>query len=393
MYRRRGGDGCRNRTMLTDLERMIADTARDFARKKLVVEAEARDQSGEFPRALIEEMGSLGLLGMLVPEEWGGVGASHVALALAIEEIAAADGAVSTVMSVQNSLANMCILKFGSDAQKDQFLRPMAEGKLIGAFALTEPQAGSDAAALKTTARKDGDDYILNGQKQFITSGKHGDVVIVFAVTDAEAGRKGITAFIVPTDTEGYQVLRLEEKMGQHCSDTAAIGFEDMRIPARFRLGEEGEGYKIALSNLEGGRIGIAAQSLGMARAALDAATAYALERSSFGKPIAQHQAVSFRLAEMATELEVAQQMVHYAARLRDSGAACLKQACMAKLFASEAGERIVREAMQVFGGYGYVKDFPLERIYRDIRVCSMYEGTSDIQKLIIAREHLKEAA
>lgn len=379
--------------MLTDLERMIADTARDFARKKLVMEAEARDRSGEFPRALIEEMGSLGLLGMLVPEEWGGVGASHVALALAIEEIAAADGAVSTVMSVQNSLANMCILKFGNDAQKDQFLRPMAEGKLIGAFALTEPQAGSDAAALKTTARKDGDDYILNGQKQFITSGKHGDVVIVFAVTDAEAGRKGISAFIVPTDTDGYQVLRLEEKMGQHCSDTAAIGFEDMRIPARFRLGEEGEGYKIALSNLEGGRIGIAAQSLGMARAALDAATAYALERSSFGKPIAQHQAVSFRLAEMATELEVAQQMVHYAARLRDSGTACLKQACMAKLFASEAGERIVREAMQVFGGYGYVKDFPLERIYRDIRVCSMYEGTSDIQKLIIAREHLKEAA
>jgi butyryl-CoA dehydrogenase len=379
--------------MLSDLERMIADTARDFSRKRLAPDAEARDASHAFPRDLVEEMGSLGLMGMLVPEEWGGVGANHVALALAIEEIAAADGAVSTVMSVQNSLANMCILKFGNDAQKDQFLRPMAEGKLIGAFALTEPHAGSDAAALKTTARKDGDDYILNGQKQFITSGKNGDVVIVFAVTDAAAGRKGISAFIVPTDTQGYSVLRLEEKMGQHCSDTAAIGFEDMRIPARFRLGEEGEGYKVALSNLEGGRIGIAAQAIGMARAALDAATAYALERQSFGKPIAQHQAVSFRLADMATELEVARQMVHYAARLRDSGAACLKQACMAKLYASEAGERIVREAMQVFGGYGYVKDFPLERIYRDIRVCTMYEGTSDIQKLIIAREHLKEAA
>lgn len=379
--------------MLSDLERMIADTARDFSRKRLAPDAEARDASHAFPRDLVEEMGSLGLMGMLVPEEWGGVGANHVALALAIEEIAAADGAVSTVMSVQNSLANMCILKFGNDAQKDQFLRPMAEGKLIGGFALTEPHAGSDAAALKTTARKDGDDYILNGQKQFITSGKNGDVVIVFAVTDADAGRKGISAFIVPTDTQGYSVLRLEEKMGQHCSDTAAIGFEDMRIPARFRLGEEGEGYKVALSNLEGGRIGIAAQAIGMARAALDAATAYALERQSFGKPIAQHQAVSFRLADMATELEVARQMVHYAARLRDSGAACLKQACMAKLYASEAGERIVREAMQVFGGYGYVKDFPLERIYRDIRVCTMYEGTSDIQKLIIAREHLKEAA
>lgn len=379
--------------MLSDLERMIADTARDFSRKRLAPDAEARDANHAFPRDLVEEMGSLGLMGMLVPEEWGGVGANHVALALAIEEIAAADGAVSTVMSVQNSLANMCILKFGNDAQKDQFLRPMAEGKLIGGFALTEPHAGSDAAALKTTARKDGDDYILNGQKQFITSGKNGDVVIVFAVTDADAGRKGISAFIVPTDTQGYSVLRLEEKMGQHCSDTAAIGFEDMRIPARFRLGEEGEGYKVALSNLEGGRIGIAAQAIGMARAALDAATAYALERQSFGKPIAQHQAVSFRLADMATELEVARQMVHYAARLRDSGAACLKQACMAKLYASEAGERIVREAMQVFGGYGYVKDFPLERIYRDIRVCTMYEGTSDIQKLIIAREHLKEAA
>lgn len=379
--------------MLSDLERMIADTARDFSRKRLAPDAEVRDASHAFPRDLVEEMGSLGLMGMLVPEEWGGVGANHVALALAIEEIAAADGAVSTVMSVQNSLANMCILKFGDYAQKDQFLRPMAEGKLIGGFALTEPHAGSDAAALKTTARKDGDDYILNGQKQFITSGKNGDVVIVFAVTDAAAGRKGISAFIVPTDTQGYSVLRLEEKMGQHCSDTAAIGFEDMRIPARFRLGEEGEGYKVALSNLEGGRIGIAAQAIGMARAALEAATAYALERQSFGKPIAQHQAVSFRLADMATELEVARQMVHYAARLRDSGAACLKQACMAKLYASEAGERIVREAMQVFGGYGYVKDFPLERIYRDIRVCTMYEGTSDIQKLIIAREHLKEAA
>lgn len=379
--------------MLTDIERMIADTARDFAQKRLAPGAAERDRSGHFPRELMEEAGSLGLMGMLVPEEWGGVGVNHVALALALEEVAAADGAVSTVMSVQNSLANMCILKFGTDAQKDQFLRPMAEGRLIGAFALTEPQAGSDAAALRTLAVRDGGDYVLNGQKQFITSGKNGDVVIVFAVTDMAAGRRGMSAFLVPTDTPGYTVLRLEEKMGQHCSDTAAIAFEDMRIPARYRLGEEGEGYKIALSNLEGGRIGIAAQALGMARAALEAATAYAMERKSFGKPIAEHQAVAFRLAEMATELEVAQQMVHYAARLRDSGSSCLKQACMAKLFASEAGERIVREAMQIFGGYGYVQDFPLERIYRDIRVCSMYEGTSDIQKLIIAREHLKEKA
>ncbi|MBM3618954.1 MAG: acyl-CoA dehydrogenase, partial [Alphaproteobacteria bacterium] len=349
--------------------------------------AEARDKTHEFPREILTKMGELGLLGMLVPEEWGGAGADYQSLVLAIEEIAAADGAISTVMSVQNSLANMCILKFGNDAQKEKFLRPLAAGTHIGAFALTEPHAGSDAGALRTTAKRDGEAYILNGHKQFITSGKEGDVVIVFAVTDAAAGKRGISAFIVPTDTAGYTVTRIEEKMGQHCSDTAAISFVDMRIPAENRLGEEGEGYKIALSNLEGGRIGIAAQCLGMARAALESALAYAQERQSFGKPILEHQAVGFRLAQMATELEASRQLVHHAARLRDEGKPCLKEACMAKLFASEAGERIVREAMQVLGGYGYVSDFPLERIYRDIRVASMYEGTSDIQKLIITRE------
>lgn len=372
---------------MNELQRMIQDMARNFAQGELLAGAEARDKNHAFPRDLLRQMGELGLLGMLVPEEWNGAGADHVSLALAIEEIAAADGAVSTIMSVQNSLANMCIAKFGNDAQKEQFLRPLAEGLMIGAFALTEPHAGSDAGAIRTTARREGNDYVLNGHKQFITSGKEGDLVIVFAVTDPAADKKGISAFIVPTKTPGYSVTRIEEKMGQHCSDTAAISFDNMRVPAAYRLGEEGEGYKIALSNLEGGRIGIASQCLGMARAALESALAYAQERETFGKPILQHQAVGFRLAQMATELEAARQLVHHAARLRDEGKPCLKEACMAKLFASEAGERIVREAMQVLGGYGYVADFPLERLYRDIRVCSMYEGTSDIQKLIISRE------
>lgn len=372
---------------MNELQQMIRDAARDFAQGEVLAGAEARDKSHAFPREIVAKMGELGLLGMLVPEQWGGAGADYQSLVLAIEEVAAADGAISTIMSVQNSLANMCINSFGTEAQKEQFLRPLAEGRIIGGFALTEPHAGSDAGALRTTAKRDGNEYVLNGHKQFITSGKEGDVIIVFAVTDAAAGRKGMSAFIVPVETKGYMVTRLEEKMGQHCSDTAAISFEDMRIPAAYRLGEEGEGYKIALSNLEGGRIGIAAQCLGMARAALEGALAYAQERESFGKPIIQHQAVGFRLAQMATELEAARQLVHHAARLRDSGAACLKEACMAKLFASEAGERIVREAIQVLGGYGYVSDFPMERIYRDIRVCTLYEGTSDIQKLIITRE------
>lgn len=376
--------------MLSEELLMLRDMARSFAQEQLLPGAEHRDKTAEFPRALLAEMGKLGLMGMMIPEAWGGAGVGALALAVAIEEIAAADGAVSTIMSVQNSLASTCILKFGTDAQKEKFLKPLARGEKIGAFALTEPQAGSDAAALRARAVKDGAHYVLNGQKQFITSGKHGDIVIVFAVTDPQAGKKGISAFIVPTDAAGYTVARLEEKMGQHCSDTAALLFEDMRIPAENLLGAEGEGYKIALSNLEGGRIGIAAQSLGMARAALEAATAYAKERESFGKPIANHQAVAWRLASIATELEAARQLVWHAAALRDAGQPCLKEACMAKLFASEAGERIVREALQVFGGYGYVADFPVERIYRDIRVCTLYEGTSDIQRLIISRQLLE---
>jgi alkylation response protein AidB-like acyl-CoA dehydrogenase len=323
---------------------------------------------------------------MLVPEEWDGAGAGHVALALAIEEVAAGDGSCSTIMSVHNSVACMPILKFGSERQKDRFLRPMAKGELLGAFALTEPQAGSDAANLRTRAARDGDGYVLNGVKQFITSGKNGQIAITFAVTDPTAGKRGITAFIVPTDTPGYLVTRIEEKMGQRASDTAQITFEDMRLPVDLRLGAEGEGYKIALSNLEGGRIGIAAQSVGMARSAFEAALAYAKEREAFGKPIIEHQAVAFRLADMATRIDAARLLVLRAAALRDQGAPCLKEASMAKLFASEMAERVCSAAIQVLGGYGYVSDFPVERIFRDVRVSQIYEGTSDVQRIVISR-------
>jgi alkylation response protein AidB-like acyl-CoA dehydrogenase len=300
--------------------------------------------------------------------------------------VAAGDGACSTIMSVHNSVACMPVLKFGTDAQKQRFLRPMAGGELLGAFALTEPQAGSDAAALRTRALKDDGGYVLNGVKQFITSGKNGQIAITFAVTDPAAGKKGITAFIVPTNTPGYLVTRVEEKMGQRASDTAQITFEDMRLSAEHRLGVEGEGYKIALSNLEGGRIGIAAQSVGMARAAYEAALAYAKEREAFGKPIVEHQAVAFRLADMATEIDAARLLVLRAASLSDRGEPCLKEASMAKLFASEMAERVCSRAIQIFGGYGYVRDFPVERIFRDVRVSQIYEGTSDVQRMVISR-------
>lgn len=372
---------------LTSEQTMIRDMAREFARKTLALKAAERDRTGAFPKTEIAEMGKLGLMGMLVPEAHGGAGADHVSLALAISEVAAGDAGVATVMSVQNSLICAALLRFGNDTQKKTFLEPCARGEMIGAFCLTEPQAGSDAAALATTARKDGDHYILSGTKQFITSGKHGHVAIVFAVTDKAAGKAGISAFIIPTNTPGYTVTAVEHKMGQHSTDTAQIVFENAKIPAANLLGEEGNGYKIALSNLEGGRIGIAAQALGLAQAAYDVALHYAQERKSFGKPIYEHQAVGFRLADMATKLEAARLMVLNAARLRDSGVHCLKEAAMAKLFATEAAERIAYEAIQIHGGYGYITDYHVERIYRDLRVCTIYEGTSDIQRLLIARE------
>lgn len=371
---------------LSETQTMVRDAARSFAQERLWPTAAAREKEKLFPKDLVREMGDLGFMGMLVPDEFGGAEADHVAYALALEEIAAGDGAVSTVMSVHNSVGCMPILKFGTAWQKETFLKPLAAGKMLAAFALTEPQAGSDASAIKTRARRDGNHWVLDGAKQFITSGATADVAIVFAVTDPAAGKKGLSAFLVPTDNPGWKVARLEEKLGQKCSDTAQIVLENARVTPDLMLGEEGAGYRIALANLEGGRIGIAAQSVGMARSAYAAALAYAMERESFGQKIFEHQAVQFRLADMATEIEAARLLTLSAANLRDRGLPCLKEAAMAKLFASEMAERVCSAALQTFGGYGYLADFPVERIWRDVRVCQIYEGTSDIQRLVIAR-------
>ncbi|MBF4207817.1 acyl-CoA dehydrogenase [Pseudomonas donghuensis] len=372
--------------LINDEQQQISDAVRQFAQERLRPFAEQWDREHRFPKEAIQDMAELGLFGMLVPEQWGGSDTGYVAYAMALEEIAAGDGACSTIMSVHNSVGCVPILKFGNEQQKQQFLTPLASGAMLGAFALTEPQAGSDASSLKTRARRDGDHYVLNGCKQFITSGQNAGVVIVFAVTDPEAGKRGISAFIVPTDSAGYQVARVEDKLGQHASDTCQIVFDNVRVPVANRLGEEGEGYKIALANLEGGRIGIASQSVGMARAAFEVARDYARERESFGKPLIEHQAVAFRLADMATRVAVARQMVLHAAALRDAGRPALVEASMAKLFASEMAEKVCSDALQTLGGYGYLSDFPLERIYRDVRVCQIYEGTSDIQRMVIAR-------
>ncbi|MBF0304133.1 MAG: acyl-CoA dehydrogenase family protein [Alphaproteobacteria bacterium] len=377
--------------LLTNEQTLIRDTARRFAADKLWPNAAAWDRDHTFPAEALAEMGALGLMGMLVPDEWGGAGADHVSYALALEEIASGCGGLSTVMSVHNSVGCMPILKFGDEAQKRRFLPAMASGEMLGCFCLTEPEAGSDASALRARARRDGGDYVLDGVKQFITSGRNAKVAIVFAVTDPAAGKKGISAFVVPTDTPGWNVARIEAKTGQNCSDTAQIVMEGLRIPAELRLGAEGDGYRIALANLEGGRIGIASQSVGMARAALEAAIAYAKERRTFGRAIAEHQAVAFRLADMATRIEAARQLVLNAATLRDAGRPCLKEASMAKLFASEMAERVCSDAIQIHGGYGYLEDFPVERIWRDVRVCQIYEGTSDIQRLVISRAILAE--
>ncbi|MDH2013172.1 acyl-CoA dehydrogenase [Pseudomonas juntendi] len=372
--------------LVTDEQQQICDAVRAFAQERLKPFAEQWDKAHRFPREAIEEMAELGLFGMLVPEAWGGSDTGYVAYAMALEEVAAGDGACSTIMSVHNSVGCVPILHFGSEQQKAQFLTPLASGAMLGAFALTEPQAGSDASSLKTRARLDGDHYVLNGSKQFITSGQNAGVVIVFAVTDPDAGKRGISAFIVPTDSPGYQVARVEDKLGQHASDTCQIVFDNVRVPVANRLGAEGEGYKIALANLEGGRIGIASQAVGMARAAFEVARDYANERQSFGKALVEHQAVAFRLADMATQIAVARQMVLHAAALRDAGRPALVEASMAKLFASEMAEKVCSHALQTLGGYGYLSDFPLERIYRDVRVCQIYEGTSDIQRMVIAR-------
>jgi butyryl-CoA dehydrogenase len=372
--------------ILSDEHQMIRDALRSFAQERLAPNAARWDREHHFPREELQELAALGAFGVAVPEQYGGAGLDYVALALVLEEIAAGDGGISTIISVNNCPVCSIAMMYASEAQKQQWLRPLAQGELLGAFALTEPHTGSDAAALRTTATRDGEHYVINGTKQFITSGKYGDVAIVMAVTDKAAGKKGISAFWVPTNTPGYIVAGVEHKMGQHSSDTAQIVFDNCRIPQENLIGEEGMGYKIALSGLEGGRIGIASQAVGMARAAYEAALAYAKDRESFGKAIFEHQAVQFRLAEMAMKIEAARQLILHAASMKDAGLPCLKEAAMAKLFASEMAERVVSDAMQVFGGYGYVADFPVERIYRDVRVCQIYEGTSDIQKILIAR-------
>ncbi|WP_374304610.1 acyl-CoA dehydrogenase family protein [Ferrovibrio sp.] len=372
--------------MLNQEQQMVRDMARDFAREKLAPGAAERDRTAEPPLGLLREMGGLGLMGMGVPEEWDGAGADFVSYVLALEEIAAADGGVSTIMSVNNSPVCAALLRYGTPAQKERFLKPLARGEWIGAFCLTEPQAGSDASALKTRARREGDGWVINGVKQFITSGSIAKLALVFAVSDPGAGKRGISCFLVPTDTPGYTVASVERKLGQKCSDTCQIVFDNLKVGNDALLGEEGEGYRIALANLESGRIGIAAQATGMARAAFEAALAYAGQREAFGTAIINHQAVGFRLADMATQIEAARQLILNAARLKDASLPCLKEASMAKLFASEMAERVCSDAIQIHGGYGYLADFPVERIYRDVRVCQIYEGTSDVQRLVISR-------
>jgi butyryl-CoA dehydrogenase len=376
--------------LLSEDHRAVQDAVRAYVQDQIAPQAAAWDKSHHFPAAELRGLAALGCYGIAVPTEWGGAGLDYLALAVILEEIAAGDGATSTVVSVNNCPVCSILMAWASDAQKQQWLVPLASGAMLGAFCLTEPHAGSQADGLKTSAEfvagGDGGHYVLNGVKQFITSGKNGDVAIVMAVTDKAAGKKGISAFIVPTKMPGYTVARLEDKLGQHASDTAQILFENCRVPAANRLGDEGQGLKIALSGLEGGRIGIASQSVGMARAAFEAALAYSKDRVAFGVPIFQHQAVQFRLADMATQIEAARQLIHHAASLKDAGVPCLKEAAMAKLFASEMAERVCSAAIQVFGGYGYVSDFPVERIYRDVRVCQIYEGTSDVQKILIGR-------
>ena len=376
--------------ILNDAQKMVQDVLRDYSQAKLKPTAAERDKTARFPAQELKELGTLGALGMTVAEEWGGAGMDYVSLVLALEEIAAGDGAISTIVSVQNSLPCGITQRYGTEAQKKKYLTKLATGEMLGCFCLTEPQAGSDASALECHAVRDGDEWVINGIKQFITTGKYADIALVFAMTDKSAGKKGISCFLVPTNSSGYIVSRIEEKMGQHCSDTATIIFDECRIPADHLLGKEGDGYKIALSNLESGRIGIAAQSVGMARAALDAAVEYANERKAFGVEIVQHQAVAFRLADMATQIEAARQLVLHAASLKDANLPCLKEASMAKLFASTMAERVCSDAIQIHGGYGYVSDFPVERIYRDVRVSQIYEGASDIQRLVIAREVTK---
>lgn len=372
--------------LLNEDHRAVQDAVRSYVQDQIAPHAARWDKEHHFPAAELKGLAELGCYGVAVPTEYDGAGLDYLALALILEEVAAGDGGTSTVVSVNNCPVCSILMAFANEEQKQRFLKPLARGEMLGAFCLTEPHVGSEAGGLRTTAVRDGDDYVLNGVKQFITSGKNGDIAIVMAVTDKAAGKKGISAFVVPTKTPGYTVARIEDKMGQHSSDTAQILFENCRIPAANRLGDEGQGLKIALSGLEGGRIGIASQSVGMARAAFEAALKYSKERVAFNQPIFEHQAIQHKLADMATQIEAARQLIWHAASLKDAGQPCLKEAAMAKLFASEMAERVCSAAIQVHGGYGYVSDFPVERIYRDVRVCQIYEGTSEVQKILIGR-------
>ena len=372
--------------ILTEEQRLIRDTARSYAREHIAPYAAQWDREATFPAEALAGLAELGFYGMLVPEQHGGCDIGYVAAALVLEEIGVADAACSTIVSVTNSVGCMPLLQYGTAQQQRDFLSPLARGEKLAAFCLTEPQAGSDASGLKTRAERQGDSYVLNGTKQFITSGKNADLAIVFAVTDPTAGKRGISAFVVPTDIPGYRVASVEAKMGQRASDTCQIVFEHCSIPAVNLLGDEGQGYKIALGNLEGGRIGIAAQCIGIARAALEAATLYSREREAFAKPLSEHQAVAFKLADMATQIAAARQLTLHAAALKDAGEPCLSEASMAKLFASEMAERVCSDAIQIHGGYGYLQDFPVERYYRDVRACQIYEGTSEVQKMVISR-------
>ena len=378
--------------ILTEQQELIRESAARFAEERLAPNSRKWESARAVDLDVLREMGRLGFMGMTVPEAHGGADLDYVSYALALMEIAAGDGAVSTIMSVNNAPVCAILQSVASEALRRQYLEPLATGKMIGAFALTEPQAGSDAANLQTRAVRTDDSYVITGTKQFITSGRIAGAVIVFAVTDPSAGKRGISAFVVPAGTPGMSVASLEHKMGQEASDTAQLSFEEAVVPTDHLIGNEGEGYRIALANLEVGRIGIAAQCVGMARAALNHAVAYAKERTSFGRPISSHQAVAFRLADMATQLHAARTMVLEAAALRDAGRPCLKEACMAKLFASEAAERICSDAIQIFGGYGYSRELPVEKIYRDVRVAQIYEGTSDVQRILISRQLLRDS-
>lgn len=372
--------------LLNETQTAIQDSIRDFAQNEIRPNSAAYEAAQGYPPELFARLAQMGLMGMTAPEDAGGAGADYVSYALALIELGAADGALSTIVSIQNSLLIDGILKFGSAAQQARYLRGLISGQMIGAFALTETDAGSDAAAISTRATKIAGGWKLNGTKQFITSGKIAGVTMVYAVTDPAAGKKGISGFLVPTDSPGYVVDKVEHKMGQGASDTCAIRFDDLFLPAEALFGPEGQGYRLALSNLEVGRIGIAAQCIGMAQAALEIAVGYAKERHSMGKVIIEHQAVGFRLADLAAKLEAAKQLVLHAASLKDGDVPCLKEASMAKLVASETAETVVSGAIQTLGGYGYLEEFGLAKIYRDVRVCQIYEGTSDIQRMVIAR-------